>query len=196
MHKISVRHATSEPMQLQPRWTALGLNNTTLYFGASCAKNTSRPATRWDCSQSKMAKTTRMFSIAKLKLERERERPRWNGYRMTESKMVRLGLRCVWGYPPSLVRPAYPCGLPTRHYLDAYPNCSVPKKPTTSKKSILALIVINKVRHFSTFLISSRVPPMLVRFFRWFTRYSLFPKIYVLMLPNAIKFWNCYRSQK
>ena len=46
----------------------------------------SASSTGCDCSQRKMAKTTRIFSFAKLKLERERERRRWSGYRMTESK--------------------------------------------------------------------------------------------------------------
>ena len=54
-----------------------------------------------------MSKTTRILSIARLKLEREQERM-WSGCRMTESKRAKLGLCCALGHQP---RPAYHCGL-------------------------------------------------------------------------------------
>ena len=67
MHKISARHATPEPMRLQPRRTALGLNNKTLRFGASCAKNTSRPATR-ETAQKENGKDSQNFLNREIKV--------------------------------------------------------------------------------------------------------------------------------
>ena len=85
-----------------------------------------------------MAKTIRISSIAKLKLDRKRER-RWSGCRITESKTIKLGISCVSGYPPRIPLWA------TRYYLHACANCSVPMNPTKSKKYALALNVINEM---------------------------------------------------
>ena len=64
---------------------------------------------------------------------------------------------------PDVTLPALPC-IPlwaTRHYLHACQNCSVPMKPTKSKKSILALIVIIQMVIRSQELSSRlRAPPL------------------------------------
>ena len=102
----------------------------------------------------KMTKTTRIFSIATLQLERERKRRRSRCWMTIEENKAGTLLCLRLSAPPRIPLWA------TRHYLHSYLNCSVVMKITKSKKSMLAFIAINQMGTRSHALSSrQRVPP-------------------------------------
>ena len=65
---------------------------------------------------------------------------------------------------PEVTRPPLIPFWATRHYLHAYPNCSVRMKPTKSKEYMLSSIVINQMGKCSQVLFSrQRAPPSVYR---------------------------------